>query len=142
MTTAVVSPPSRASAPAEAQPKWMTITGWALTGLVSALLTLSAVFKIAAPPFFREGAAPLGYPDGVWLWIGLVELGCAVVYLYPRTAVVGAILLTGYLGGATATHVRIEDAFLGPVIIGAVVWLGIFLREPRLRALLPLRTSP
>jgi hypothetical protein len=141
MTTAVQSPPSQNRSPA-AQPAWITAAGWVLIGLVSALLTFSAVMKFLAPAALADDMAKLGYPDGIWLWIGLVELGCTLVYLFPRTSVLGAILLTGYLGGATATHVRIEDAFLGPVIIGAVVWLGVFLREPRLRALLPLRTSP
>jgi hypothetical protein len=69
--------------------------------------------------------------------IGVVELTCAVLYLIPQTSVLGAILLTGYLGGATATHVRIHDAFIGPVVFGVIVWLGLYFRDARIRALMP-----
>jgi Mn2+/Fe2+ NRAMP family transporter len=73
--------------------------------------------------------------------IGILEIACTVIYVIPRTSVLGAILLTGYLGGATATHVRIGDpSFFGPVIFGVLVWLGLWLRDARLRALLPLRS--
>ena len=74
--------------------------------------------------------------------LGILEVACTVIYLIPRTAVLGAILLTGYLGGATATHVRIGEPWFMPVLLGVVVWLGIYLRDPRLRALIPLRRSP
>jgi hypothetical protein len=73
------------------------------------------------------------------LTLGIVEIACTVVYAIPQTAVLGAILLTGYLGGAIATHVRLEEGFLPPVILGVLVWLGIYLRDARLRALLPFR---
>ncbi len=81
----------------------------------------------------------LGYPQNTTRPIAAVEIASAILYVIPQTAVLGAILLTGYLGGATATHVRVEDPFIGPIIIGVLAWLGIFLREPRLRALIPWR---
>jgi Mn2+/Fe2+ NRAMP family transporter len=71
--------------------------------------------------------------------LGVVELASAVIYLIPQTAVLGAILLTGYMGGAIATHVRLEEPFIIQTMIGVVVWLGIFLRDARLRQLIPLR---
>jgi hypothetical protein len=82
----------------------------------------------------------LGYPEGKSFGIAVAELGSTVLYVVPQTSVLGAILLTGYLGGATATHVRVEDAFVGPVIIGMLIWLGIYLRDARLRQLIPLRS--
>lgn len=72
--------------------------------------------------------------------LGIVELACVVIYLIPQTAVLGAILLTAYLGGATATHVRISDAFFIPIIVGMLIWLGLYLRDGRIRELLPLRS--
>jgi xanthine/uracil permease len=72
--------------------------------------------------------------------IALVEIACGIVYAIPQTSVLGAILLTGYLGGATATHVRAGEPFFLPIVVGIVVWLGLFLREERLRALVPLRS--
>jgi hypothetical protein len=80
-----------------------------------------------------------GYPAGVALPLFIVELVCVLLYAIPRTAVLGAILLTGYLGGAVATHVRVGEPWFLPVIFGVLVWLGIYLREPRLRELAPLR---
>jgi hypothetical protein len=71
--------------------------------------------------------------------LGIVELACTILYIVPQTSVLGAILLTGYLGGATATHLRVEESWIGPVLLGILVWLGLFLRDCRLRALLPLR---
>ena len=73
------------------------------------------------------------------LALGILELACTIVYVIPRTAVLGAILLTGYLGGAIATHVRIGEPFLPVILMGVLIWGGLFLRDPRLRALMPLR---
>jgi len=133
------SPAAGKPLPAAAQPTWMTVTGWVITGLVVAMLTFSAVMKLAQPAEVLKEFVRLGYAEKAALTIGLVEIGCALVYLIPRTAVLGAILLTGYLGGAIATHVRIDDPFIPPIIGGVLVWLGIFLREPRLRTILPWR---
>ena len=96
--------------------------------------------KLVKPAALVEEFARLGYPESLALPIGILELACTAVYVIPQTSILGAVLLTGYLGGATATHVRIGDPFFGPVILGVVVWAGLFLRDVRLRALLPLRS--
>ena len=74
--------------------------------------------------------------------LGILEIACTIIYAIPQTAVLGAILLTGYMGGAIATHVRVGEGVIPHIIIGVLVWLGLFLREPRLRAILPWRTTP
>jgi uncharacterized membrane protein YphA (DoxX/SURF4 family) len=103
------------------------------------MLLFSGIMKLVKPAAVVEEFARLGYPESLVLAIGILELGCTVVYAIPRTSVLGAILLTAYLGGATATHVRIGDPFYFPVVFGVLVWLGLFLRDDRLRALIPLR---
>jgi hypothetical protein len=83
-----------------------------------------------------------GYPESIITGLGVVELACTVLYLIPQTSVLGAILLTGYLGGATATHVRVGEysqALMGAIPFGVLLWLGLYLREPRLRVLTPWR---
>jgi hypothetical protein len=87
----------------------------------------------------QQGMEKYGYPASVARPILTVEMICALIYAIPQTATLGAILLTGYLGGAVATHVHASEPWFIPVIVGVVVWLGLWLREPRLRALLPLR---
>jgi hypothetical protein len=101
--------------------------------------------KLVKPAGFgvAEEFTRLGYAEGAALRIGILEIVCTVIYVIPQTSVLGAILLTGYLGGAVATHVRIGDplfnAFM-PALFGALVWGGLYLRDERLRALLPLRS--
>lgn len=129
------------TAPSPPRP-WLAYAGWALTVLPSLLLALSASMKLSRNPQAVEGFARAGYPDGALLAIGVTEVVCTVVYLVPQTAVLGAILLTGYLGGATCHHVRAGEPFLTPVVVGVVLWGGLFLRDERLRALLPLRRTP
>lgn len=121
-----------------AQSKTLTWIGWIITVLLALLLIFSGTIKLINPPGMEEEIERLGYPEGAMFYIGIVELICAILYLIPRTSVLGAVLLTGYLGGATATHVRIDDPFISPVIVGICVWLGLYLRDPRLRVLLPL----
>ncbi len=123
-----------------ASSRMMKWGGWVLTILPAALLLFSGAMKVTQSAEVMEGFTHLGYPSGVALWIGIVELACAILYLVPKTAILGAILVTGYLGGATATHVRVSEPFIMPVIFGVIVWLGIYLRESRLRQLIPLRT--
>jgi hypothetical protein len=98
------------------------------------------------PPVVLESFERLGYPEGVAIGIGLLQLVCLAVYVIPRTSVLGAILLTGYLGGAVATQVRVSDPLfthvLFPAYIGAMLWGGLYLRNDRLRALVPLRSRP
>jgi hypothetical protein len=116
--------------------------GWILTGLVSAFLLFDGVAKIIRPRFVVEGTVKYGFQESVILPLGIVLTACTILYLIPRTCVLGAILLTGYLGGAVCTHVRAgEGAFLFAVVFGGLVWLGLYLRNPRIRALVPL-TSP
>jgi hypothetical protein len=116
--------------------------GRVLSALPVLLLTFSAVMKFTRSPQVMEGfVGKFGYPEGALLPIGVAELMCALIYAVPRTSVLGAILLTGYMGGATATHVRVSDPWFGAVLVGVVAWAGLYLREPRLRALLPLRTK-
>jgi uncharacterized membrane protein YphA (DoxX/SURF4 family) len=126
--------------PTTSTSKAMYWAGWVITILPALSLIMSAVFKFMKPTEVIEGFTHLGWPETLALALGIIELTCTVLYLVPTTAVLGAILLTGYLGGAIATHVRIEEGFLPPVIIGVLIWLGIYLREPRLRALLPFRS--
>lgn len=116
------------------------IVGWVLTVLLSAFLTFSGVGKLLKLPPVETEVTRLGYTMDTIFAIGIVEIACVIVYLFPRTAVLGAILLTGYLGGATATHVRIGDPFIMPVIMGVVAWIALFLRDRRVRALAPWRT--
>lgn len=109
---------------------------------IPVLLMLFAAFGklIKATPVV-QGMAQFGYPERLVSPIGILELVCTITYVVPRTTVLGAILLTGLLGGATATNVRIGDpTFIMPVAIGIMVWAGIFLRDARIRALIPLRS--
>lgn len=121
------------------QPPWMTWTGRVLSVLPALGLIMSAVMKLRADPeMVAAFTGHHGYPEGVLIVLGLVELGCTLVYWVPKTAVLGAVLLTGYLGGAVATHVRVGEAFVAPLLFGVLLWAGLFLRDGRLRALLPL----
>jgi hypothetical protein len=114
-----------------------------VSGIPVLMLLLSAGMKLLRLPGVIEVfVGKWGYPDSSLVPIGVVELACAVVYLIPRTAVLGAVLLTGYLGGAVATHVHASEAFVSPLVVGILAWVGLYLREPRLRELLPLRQLP
>ncbi len=116
-------------------------TGRVITVLVSPLFLFSAAMKFMGGADVKEGMAHLGLPESMIIPLGILEASCTVIYLIPMTSVLGAVLLTGYLGGAICTHWRVGDPFLGQFAIGLVVWLGIYLREPRLRALIPLRKT-
>jgi hypothetical protein len=104
------------------------------------MLLFSAWMKLLKLPAAVEGFAHLGYPEYVALPLGFVELTSTVLYVIPRTSVLGAILLTGYLGGATATHVRVGEPFFVAIVLGMLVWGGLYMRDERLRALIPLRS--
>lgn len=126
--------------PAPPASKAMFWSGWVVTALPAFALTMSAVMKLTQAKDVVEGFAKFGFPLELAAPIGIVELICVVVYLIPQTAVLGAILATGYLGGAVVTHVRVQDGmFAPPIIIGVLVWLGLFLRDARVRALIPVR---
>jgi len=122
------------------QGRWLTRAGWLLSALPVALLLFSGAMKLMRPPeMVKSFTGQFGYPEGALLGIALAEIGSALLYAFPRTAVLGAVLVTGYMGGAMATHIRIGDPFVVQLGVGAVAWAGIWLREARLRALLPLR---
>ncbi len=121
------------------QNKKMVWTGHALSVSVSLLLAFSAVMKLMTSPEILKGMDHLGIPHSLITTVGILEISCVIVYLVPATSVVGAILLTGYMGGAILTHLRVGEAVPVQVLLGVVVWLGLYLREPRLHALLPLR---
>jgi len=126
-------------------PKWMTRVGFALTALPVLMLGMSGTMKLmVSAEVVRNFTGKFGFPASTLLPIGLLEIACAVIYLLPRTAVLGAVLITGYLGGAVVTHVRIGEypGALAPAVLGAAAWGGLFLRDARIRALLPLRRSP
>ncbi len=114
-------------------------TGYIMTALPALLMVFSAVTKLAKLDMVVKGFAQSGIPESHLIPLGIVELACTVVYLIPRTSVLGAILLTGYLGGAIATTTRQGQGFILQVILGVLIWGGLFLRDRRLRALIPLR---
>jgi hypothetical protein len=122
------------TSPVSKKTRWI---GYVLSALPVLMLLMSGVMKIAGTAEVVKGFAD--WPAGSAVAIGLLELACTVIYLVPRTAVLGAILLTGYLGGATAVTVRLGGPFALPVVFGVLVWGGLYLRDPRLRVLMPLR---
>lgn len=113
--------------------------GRILTVLVSLLFVMSAAMKFVGGPEVKAGMGKLGLPESLVLPLGILELTCVAIYLVPPTSILGAILLTGYLGGAICTHLRVGDPIYLHIVLGIVVWLGVFLREERLRKLIPLR---
>jgi hypothetical protein len=114
--------------------------GRIITALMALFLLFDGIIKVIKLPAAVEGTVRLGYPAGVVVPIGVTLLVCVVLYAIPRSSILGAILLTGYLGGATTTQVRLESLwFLFPVGIGVLVWGGLYLRDDRLRALIPLQ---
>lgn len=118
--------------------------GYFISGLPVLFLLFDALGKFIRPEPVVAGTLELGYRESSILPIGIILLVCTVLYVIPRTAVLGAILLTGYLGGAVATHVRVGSPLfthmLFPVYIGVFLWLGLYLRDSRLRQLVPIRT--
>jgi hypothetical protein len=120
----------------------MLWTGRVMSALPVLLILLGSVMKLMKLPSVLEGFARAGVPERLILPVGLIELLCVVVYLIPRTSVLGAILMTGLLGGATITTLRVGDpTYPMPVILGMMAWGGLYLRDRRLRELIPLRRS-
>jgi hypothetical protein len=114
--------------------------GWALTGLVGLFLLVDGGARLAGFAPYVQGMTQFGYPASLAPWIGLVLLLSTIALLIPRTAVLGCILVTSYLGGAAATQVRmLEVWFLFPVVLGILSWAGLYLRDARVRALIPFR---
>jgi xanthine/uracil permease len=113
--------------------------GYIVSTLPVLMLLMGAGMSLAKLPEAVKGTEDLGWPEHLMVPLAVTKLICVVIYLIPKTAVLGAILLTGYLGGAVAAHVRISDPFFAPIIVGVLLWIGLYLREPRLRALVPFR---
>jgi DoxX-like family len=119
-------------------PKWQFVTGWVLSGILALVFLPSAFFKITQPPGFLDGWTK-SYPAGAARPLGLIEVTMFVLYLVPKTRYLGGLIMLAYLGGAVATHLHTEDGkFFVPIIVGTIAWLGLFLRDQRLRALVPL----
>ncbi len=120
---------------------WRRRAGWTLTILPALAMIMSAALKLShAPAFADQWVNKFGFPEWELSWVGLLELACVTLYLIPRTAVLGGVLLAAFLGGAVATHVRLADpAFVVPVSLGVLAWGGLYLRDSRLRVLVPLR---
>ena len=114
--------------------------GRVISVLVSLLFAMSAFMKLKGGAEVMQGMAHLGLPESLIMPLAILEISCVVIYLIPATSVLGAILLTGYIGGAICTHWRVGDPFFIQIALGIFVWLGLYLRENRLKALIPLRT--
>jgi hypothetical protein len=114
--------------------------GRVISGLVVAFMLFDGAGKVAGESHVVKAQAELGWPQGQMVGLGVLVLACAALYAIRRTSILGAILLTGFLGGATAAKVRIEDpGFFFSVVVGILVWAGLYLRDDRLQALLPLK---
>src|ERR1700690_3096529 len=112
--------------------------GRILTAIPVLIMLLSGIMKIVHPPIIDEGFKHLGIPINLALGLGILEVSCAIIYAIPRTAVIGAILLTGYFGGAMLTSLRVGEPWIMQFFVGVLAWGGLWLRDLRLRALLPL----
>ena len=113
--------------------------GRVISGLLACLLAMSAAMKLVGGREVIEGFARMGLPESLRVPLGVLELVCVLVYAFPATSVMGAILLTGYVGGAIVTHLRIGEPVVFQIALGVLVWLGLYLRESRLKSLIPLR---
>ena len=124
--------------------KAMVWAGRIVSGLLILFLTFDSVIKFVKPPTVTQTFASVGWPDRLALPLGIVLLLCTLLYAIPKTCVLGAILLTGYFGGAVATHTRVSDPLfshiLFPVYLGVLLWGSLFLRDKRVRALIPLQS--
>ena len=128
---------------ADAVPSKTLWLGRIVSWLLALLLLVDGVAKLFKPGPVVEGTVKLGYAESAIIPIGIVLIVCTILYLLPITQVLGAILLTGYLGGAVATHVRAADGAFGVVFavaFGVLIWLGLYLRDARVRSLVPTRT--
>ena len=118
-----------------------TIGGWVVSGLVAAFMLMDAGVKFLKPPAVAVAFQRTGWPMDLSVTLGVILLGCTVLYLIPRTAVLGAILLTGYLGGAVATNLRLHNPAFNtwfPVVFGVLAWIGVWLRERKVSQVFPL----
>jgi hypothetical protein len=116
---------------------WQSKLGIVLTGLISVPFVMSAVMKFRGGPEMAEGWKHFGWPEESQVLLGVLEISSVLLYMIPKTTFLGAILLTGYLGGAIATHLRLNEGVPQQVIFGVLIWLALYLRDRRLRELLP-----
>ena len=126
------------TAPRVAQKTWTVWAGWIVSAIVAAFMIFSAFMKLTHNPQAVQGFAAFGLGTGTLTAIGIVELACVVLFLVPPTAALGAVLLAAYLGGAVMAHLVAHIPVLLPIVFGVAAWLGLYLREPRVRALFPL----
>ena len=119
----------------------MTWIGRGLSLMLALAFLMSAIMKLRLNAEAKQQIAALGLPESLIPILALLEGLCVLFYLIPQTTVLGAILFTGYLGGAICTHLRVGEPVYIQVLLGVLVWLGVYLREPRLRQILPLRRS-
>jgi len=119
--------------------KGIVWTGRGISILVSLVFMMSSLMKFRGGAEVTQGMAHLGLPESLVIPLAILEMSCVVLYLVPAASVLGAILLTGYIGGAICAHVRVGDQFFLQIAIGVLIWLGLYLREVRLRPLIPLR---
>ena len=115
--------------------------GRVISILASLLFLMSALLKLKGGPQLAQGIAHLGLPESMIAPLSILEISCVLIYLIPATSVLGAILLTGYIGGAICTHWRVGDPFFVQILLGMFVWLGLYLREDRLKGLIPFRRA-
>jgi hypothetical protein len=135
----------RSSSQAASVSKGRLWAGRVVGGLPALFLLVDGAMKLVKPRPVVEATIRLGYPESVIVGLGIVLLTATILYLIARTSILGAILLTGYLGGAVATHVRVGEGLfpiLFPVVLGIMLWLGLYLRDVRLQMLVPLTSSP
>jgi hypothetical protein len=122
--------------------KGARIAAWVMAGIVAAFIVFDGAIHLLKPQPVLDSFAELGYPLAVSIPLGLVELACLVLYLIPRTSVLGAVLFTGYFGGAIATNLRVGkplfSTVLFPVYLGLLLWGSLYLRNARVRALMPI----
>lgn len=137
--SSVAFPSSSSSVPRASSRGSAFWAGWALTVLPALALLGSAAMKLShAPEFVDKWVHTMGFAESTLTLVGLIELTCAVLFLIPQTAVLGAAALSAYLGGAVVTHLRVQDGGFGPaIVLGLLLWAGLYLRLPALRRLLP-----
>jgi hypothetical protein len=124
-------------------PKWMRWAGWVLTVLFTLFMLMDASMKVIKAQVVVETTTRMQLPESMILPIGVIELACLALYLWPRTAVLGAVLFTGVMGGAVSAHWRLGDPLFSHVLfgvyLGAAMWGGLWLRDARLRSIMPLK---
>lgn len=130
---------NRLAKEANMNPALQLWAGRILSAIPVLMLTMSDVMKLRGGPEFVKVFENLGWPADLAVPLGLLELAITIVYVMPRTSVLGAILLTGYLGGAIAAHVRIHEDWLTQLLLGMMLWGGLYFRDARIAALIPLR---